>query len=313
LAGPEGMYTLPAMARLALAAGEPVLGALEARLYEPRRQRIVAAVHLLALADPLRLANALPRALPSWEWSLQDLAVSELARSIDPVVVSASARAFVAIAAEAHAMVIPSMIDHIGFAGEVSGVSMLLRVAEGIHPALRDIYFRIKAVEALGRMRVAEAAPVLRQIIRERTGLMYTEPAALRNAAGEALAQLENQSSSAKPLAARNPLHDSLVPNARPRRYPRAQLPSPLTARFAGAHPDPARVRTIGMGGAFLESNRSLVVGESVYLEIRTSLRRIQSTAVVRNISMSGSGVEFVHMKAEDRELLRKLLKQHLE
>ena len=35
----------------------------------------------------------------------------------------------------------------------------LLQIAVGEHLSLRDIYFRIKAIEALGRMRVPEAAP----------------------------------------------------------------------------------------------------------------------------------------------------------
>jgi hypothetical protein len=312
LTAPNGLNSLPAMVRLVCAAGEPVLGALETRLYEPRRQRTATAIHLLSLADPIRLAKALARALPSWEWSLQDLAVSELTRSSDPEVVAVSAMAFVETVAEAHALVVPCMIDHIGIAGEMSGVSMLLRVAEGIHPALRDIYFRIKAVEALGRMRVAEAAPMLRQIIRDRSGLAHTEPAALRNAAEESLALLENHPSSARVRAAEKTLEESGASKARPRRYLRAQLPSPLTAAIAGTHTGPARVRTISMGGAFLESDRALSVGDSVRLEIRASMRRINSTAVVRNISLSGTGVEFVHMKAEDRELLRKLVKQHL-
>ncbi len=69
----------------------------------------------------------------------------------------------------------------------------LLQVAAGEHLVLRDIYLRIKATEALGRMRVAEAAPLLRQIVRDRNGLAHTEPAALRAAAEEALALLENR------------------------------------------------------------------------------------------------------------------------
>ena len=67
-------------------------------------------------------------------------------------------------------------------------------------------------------------------------------------------------------------------------------------------------MRTISLGGAFLESDLRLAVGESVQMEIRSRLRRIQSTAVVRNVSPSGAGVEFVHMKPEDRERLRRLV-----
>jgi len=34
---------------------------------------------------------------------------------------------------------------------------------------------------------------------------------------------------------------------------------------------------------------------------------------VVRNLGPDGSGVEFVHMKDEDREKLRKLVQRHLQ
>ncbi len=56
-------------------------------------------------------------------------------------------------------------------------------------------------------------------------------------------------------------------------------------------------MRTIALGGAFLETDQHFVVGDSVHLEIRAGLRRIQSTAMVRNVTSSGSGIEFVHMK----------------
>jgi hypothetical protein len=45
---------------------------------------------------------------------------------------------------------------------------------------------------------------------------------------------------------------------------------------------------------------------------MRSGLRRLQFTAVVRNVSPKGTGVEFVHMKSEDRERLRRLVAQAL-
>ena len=60
LTAPNGMNSLPAMVRLIHGTGEPVLGALESRLYEPRRQRIATAIHLLASSDPKRLAARFP-------------------------------------------------------------------------------------------------------------------------------------------------------------------------------------------------------------------------------------------------------------
>jgi len=312
LTAAEGLNSLPAMVRLLHATGEPVLGALETRLYEARRQRVATAIHLLASADPKRLASALPRALASWEWSLQDLAATELMKWTNPSVVAATAQAFLATIGEAHAMVVPCMIDHIGIAHETAAVPALLQIAVGEHLTLRDIFFRIKAIEALGRMRVPEAAAPLLNIVRLRNGLAHDEPAALRAAAEEALAILENRQSSARARVAESARSKSGAPHARPRRYTRARLQPPMQAVITGTRIGAARVRVLALGGAFLETDQRLAVGDSMQVEIRTGLRKIQSTAVVRNVTAVGAGVEFVHMKPRDRERLRRLLDQLL-
>src|ERR1019366_5597788 len=263
LTAPNGMNSFSAMVRLVHGTGEPVLGALESRLYEPRRQRIATAIQLLAASDPKRLAGALPRAMASWEWSLQDLAVTELMRWTNPPVVAASAQAFLATLAEAHAMVVPCMIDHLGIAHESFAVPLLLQIAAGEHQVLRDIYLRIKAIEALGRMRVAAAAPLLRQVVRERNGLAHNEPAALRAAAEEALGLLENHPSSARSRMAESARSKSSVAHSRPRRYLRAHLQTPLSATITGPRGGPAHVRSIALGGALLETDQRLGVGES--------------------------------------------------
>ena len=308
----NGLNSLPSMVRLIHGAGEPVLGALETRLYEARRQRTATAIHLLASADPKRLAGALPRALASWEWSLQDLAATELMKWTNPPVVAATAQAFLATLPEAHAMVVPCMIDHLGIAQETAAVPTLLLIAEGEYAALRDIYFRIKAIEALGRMRVAEAAPLLLRMVRQRNGLAHDEPAALRSVAEEALSQLENRPSSTRAQPAESERTKPSVTHSRPRRYLRARLQNPMPAVITGTRGGSARVRTLALGGAFLETDQRLAPGDSMQLEIRTGLRKIQSTAVVRNVTAIGAGVEFVHLKPRDRELLRRIVTQLL-
>ena len=205
-------------------------------------------------------------------------------------------------------MVVPCMIDHLGIAHETSAVPVLLQIGAGEHASLRDIFFRIKAVEALGRMRIAEAAPLLLQIVRERTGLAHNEPAALRSAAEEALGLLENRPSSARSRMSESALSKSGAAHSRPRRYPRARLQTPLSATIAGSRGGPARVRTIALGGALLETDLRLAIGESAHLEIRAGMRKIQCTAVVRNVATNGIGVEFVHLKPEDRERLRRMV-----
>ena len=313
LTEPRGSEMLAPMARLLRTIGVPVLNLLETRLYEARRQRVSAAIKLLAAADPERLLRGLARALASWEWNLQDLAVSELSRPASAASAQSAAFVFSAVLADAHPLVVPMMIDQIGLAQETTAVPQLMEIAAGEHEILRDLFVRIKAIEAIGRMRAVEAAELLRMLAEGREGLAFAEPSGLRAAAEDALAIIENRPSSARVRAA---FESVAAPNGGyvvPRRYARVPLESPLRAQIEGSQAGLARVKTISLGGAYLESPKKLTVGDSIKLEVRSGLRKIHFTAVVRNIGPDGSGVEFVHMKDEDREKLRKLVQRHLQ
>jgi hypothetical protein len=313
LTEPRGAEMVPAMARLLRSIGVPVLNLLETRLYEARRQRVTAAIKLLAAADPERLLRGLARAMASWEWNLQDLAVSELSRPNNSASAATTAFVFSAILADAHPMVVPMMIDQLGLAQETTAVPQLMEIAAGEHETLRDQFVRIKAIEALGRMRAPEAAELLRKLAENREGLTYAEPAGLRAAAEDALALIENRPSFKQAAAAFGAPAQSSSSYVIPRRYTRVPLDSPLRAQIEGAPVGLARVKTISLGGAYLESPRKLAVGDSIKLEVRAGLRKINFTAVVRNIGPDGSGIEFVHMRDEDREKLRKLVQRHLQ
>jgi hypothetical protein len=175
-----GLNDLPAMARLVLAAGEPVLGALESHLNDPRRNRTATAIKLLAATEPHRLVDALPRTLPAWDWNLQDLAVAELTRRDASAKPDGIARAFTELLPDVHPLVAPVMLDEIGLSGDDSAVPLLCRIASGSMEQLRDVFIRIKAIEALGSMRATAAADLLRTLLRQRQGLVHTEPAGLQ-------------------------------------------------------------------------------------------------------------------------------------
>jgi PilZ domain len=313
LTEPRGSEMVAAMARLLRTIGVPVLNLLETRLYEARRQRVTAAIKLLAVADPERLLRGLARAMASWEWNLQDLAVSELARPSNSGSAQSVAFVFSAILADAHPLVVPMMIDQIGLAQESTAVPQLMEIAAGEHDVLRDQFVRIKAIEALGRMRASEAAELLRTLAQSREGLTFAEPSGLRSAAEDALALIENRPSFAQAQGAFGAPSQSSSSYVIPRRYVRVPLESPLRAQIEGSQTGLARVKTISLGGAYLESPRKLSVGDSIKLEVRAGLRKINFTAVVRNIGPDGSGVEFVHMRDEDRDKLRKLVQRHLQ
>jgi len=312
LTDPRGSEMVPAMARLLRTIGVPVLTLLETRLFEARRQRVSAAIRMLAAADPDRLLRGLTRALASWEWNLQDLAVSELARPANSPSAQSTAFVFSAILQDAHPLVVPMMIDQIGIGQEGTAVPLLMEIAAGEHETLRDLFVRIKAVEALGRLRAVEAIELLRQLAGKREGLTFSEPGGLRSAAEDALALMEEGPGSARARASFEPAGPPLGNFVVPRRYARVPLESPLRAQIGAPQMSMARVKTISLGGAYVESSNRLSPGDSIQLEIRSGLRKIHFTAIVRNVGPHGNGVEFVYMKDEDREKLRKLVQKHM-
>jgi hypothetical protein len=313
LSSSAGSNALPAMARLVRAAGEPVIGTLETHLLEPRRQRVATAIKLLSAAAPERLIADLPRAFLSWDWSLQDLVVTELARQPAPALRLQVAEGFLALLRDAHLLVTPGMIDHIGLVGDSSAVPRLIEIAIGDVERLGDMFVRIKAIEALGRMKASSAATLLRNLVRNRSGLTYAEPAGLRSAAEDALALIEDRAGS---LTLRLPAKTSATstpPFAQPRRYLRVALPEPLSAKMEGPQTRSVRVRSIALGGALLETSAQFSLGESLRIEIHAGFEKIRATAVVRSISTKGCGIEFVHMKEDDREKLRRRINKLLD
>src|SRR5271169_1870113 len=256
LTEPRGSEMIPAMARLLRTIGVPVLSLLETRLYEARRQRVSAAVRLLSAADPERLLRGLARGLASWEWNLQDLAISELSRPSNAGCAQSAAFVFCAILADAHPMVVPMMIDHIGLTQETTAIPQLMEIAAGEHDVLRDQFVRIKAIEALGRMHASEATELLRQLAERRDGLTFAEPSGLRAAAEDALSLLENRPSSGRSRAAFEAAAQASANFVIPRRYVRIPLESPLRAHIDGGQAGLARVKTISLGGAYLSSHK---------------------------------------------------------
>jgi len=338
LTTPTGSDALPAMAVLLQTIGRPAIELLVARLGEPRRHRSATAIKLLAAATPERLVAVLPRFIPQWDWGLQDLAVSALMRPSNNASVAGAAGAFLTTLKLAHPLVAPIMVDHIGLAASSTdpelneaAASVLMELARGggqeVAPGTpagheKDVYLRIKAVEALGRMRWKEAVELLQEIVNRRQGLTHAEPMGLRAAAEEALALIGNHPASARIRTVQENLATTNLAFARPRRYLRIPLSAPLEAKILRPEPlrhasEPgmaaARVRTISLGGAFVESERRLAVGDSIHVEIRTGLRRIEGTAVVRNVTPGGNGIEFVHMEEGDRERLRRFVRRHFQ
>ncbi len=98
------------------------------------------------------------------------------------------------------------------------------------------------------------------------------------------------------------------------RRHERISLPNGmLVAWYGGGDQQVSRVKTLGMGGAFLSGSRVRPVGTSLTLVFQIPGCIIQTEAVVRSVSPDdGMGVEFTKMNPQDGVLLEQLLNRLL-
>lgn len=96
------------------------------------------------------------------------------------------------------------------------------------------------------------------------------------------------------------------------RRYPRIELPKGMwVAWHDGGKRWVSRVRTLGMGGLYINIPDPPTVGTVVRLLFEVPSGEVRARAIVRDVKPGeGMGVEFREMTAEDRARLQQLLKR---
>ncbi len=131
---------------------------------------------------------------------------------------------------------------------------------------LRDQFVRIKADRSARTHARAKQRELLQDAGPERARWNRVCGAfrAARSGAEDALAMMEERPSSARVRAAFDAAAQSSVNFVVPRRYARVPLESPLRAQIDGAQAGMVRVKTISLGGASLESQKKLTVGDSI-------------------------------------------------
>jgi len=97
------------------------------------------------------------------------------------------------------------------------------------------------------------------------------------------------------------------------RRYKRISLPKGMfVAWYGGGEQKVARVKTLGMGGLFVEEPNSPAVGTKVRLSFEVPGGNVHMEAVVRNLTPDGMGLEFIKLNTRDRVLLEILMRRLL-
>ena len=215
-------------------------------------------------------------------------------------------------------MVLPLALDEIGMCGDQGTAPKLLRLAEGdILPQGSD-YLRVKAIEALGRMRATTATRHLRQFLETRKVFGWTYPEEIRMAAAQALMKLDPEwmqeflphsglDTKVMLLAPLDPIPGRDV--VRHRRYRRIRLARNVPAVIASQRGKySSAISVLSLEGGLLSGDIQLAVGTEATLKIPAGLRSINMQAVVRFVRSHQAGFEMVGMGLDDRSKLRRLL-----
>jgi PilZ domain len=300
--------------QLAKAVGSACARYLKEVLKSEPPAKAATVVGLLSRLDPSGVDDLLPQRLRHGGRSFHDAVVRQLSIAGAPErgqLMTNSIEAF-------DPMVLPLALDEIGMCGDPATAPKLLRLAEGDILPEGSEYLRVKAIEALGRMRATAAAGHLRAFVETRKAFGWTYPEEIRTAAAQALMKLDPEWMQAflpqsgldekvMALAPLDPIPDRDV--VRHRRYRRIRLPRNVPAVITSARGKySSAISVLSLEGGLLSGDVQLAVGTEATLKIPAGLRSINMQAVVRFVRSHQAGFEMVGMGLEDRAKLRRLL-----
>jgi hypothetical protein len=271
-------------------------------------------VGLLSRLDPLATEELLPERLQHGGRSFHDAVVRQLSVAGAPERGQMLAN-LIELFDEA---AVPLALDEIGMCGDSQTSARLLRLAEGEIMPQSPEYLRVKAIEALGRMRAPDAAGHLRRFVEARKTFGWAYPEELRTAAAQSLMKLDPEwmqaffpKSGLDPqvmaLAPLDPIPEKDV--VRHRRYRRVRLSRSVPAVITSARGKySSAISVLSLEGGLLSGDIQLAVGTEATLKIPAGLRSINIQAVVRFVRSHQAGFETIGMGLEDRAKLRRLL-----
>lgn len=294
--------------------GEPVRAQLRQTLELAPIKSAVRVVGLLSRVEPIVVEELLPRRIRAGERSAHDEALRQLSIAAAPE----RGRTLTQMMDVLDPMILPLAPDEVGMCGDISVAPEILRIAQGQSLGDSPDLIRVKAVEALGRLRVREMEGALLSFVEAKRMWRWAYPYEMRLAAAHALVKLDSER--APTLLADSGLDARLLNLApldpkrgrdfvRYRRYERIRMARPMLAVIKSQRGkyQPA-VEVLSLEGGLLSGNVRLSVGTAAKLRISSGLRPINLEVFVRFAKSDHTGVEMVGMELEDRFRLRNLL-----
>ncbi|MGA6981463.1 MAG: hypothetical protein WCC95_08940 [Candidatus Sulfotelmatobacter sp.] len=295
--------------------GSPALSQLREILRTGQSRQASAVVGLLSRLDVNTLLELLPSRLPEWNRFYHDIVVRQVAYGAAPD----RGRTLLELAEVLDSVVLPEALDEIGMSGDLTAAPPLLAMAKPGEAASRPPFVQLKAIESLGRLRDADAVPLLREIVETKKTFGFVHHRELRIAAAQSLsktdprysAQILSESGIEPTELAIAPLDTApACPWVRQRRYERMVLPRSISATIGSSWgKSKILVRELSLGGGMGTKEDNLRIGSEADLEISLGMRtKIKAHVLLRRARVNEVGFEIVNTDLESRYRLRRLL-----
>jgi len=269
------------------------------------------AIGLLSQLSPESVEKILPLRLSQWPRSTHDRTVRQLsATPAEP-----RARLLVALYDSLDVMIRPLAIDEMGMSGEGACIPKLIELAQS---DATPGFTRIKALEAIGRLRASAASALLQHILDTRQVWRWVYPNELRIAAAQALIRVDPSVGMEKVAASGIDRKELTLEPADPeanasvirqRRYARLKLSRNLIAVTTNLRENfRLTIPEMNLGGGIGSGERHLAPGSLLSLKFSLGVRHIKAQAIVRGARPQAMAFEFVEMDLDERYRLRKLL-----
>jgi hypothetical protein len=269
------------------------------------------AIGLVSQLSPENVEKILPARLSQWPRSSHDRAVRQL--SAAPA--EERARLLMALYDSLDVLIRPLAIDEMGMSGQAICIPRLIELVQNDGT---PGFTRVKAVEALGRLRASASSALLQHILETRQVWRWVYPNELRIAAAQALLRVD-QAVGMEKVAASGIDRKELTleptdpdPNAsviRQRRYARLKLSRNLIAATTNLRENfRLSIPELNLGGGIGSGERHLAPGSLLSLKFSLGVRTIKAQAIVRGARPQAMAFEFVDMDLDERYRLRKLL-----
>ena len=299
------------LGNMARALGDDAIHRLIETLQTAPAPEAAEVIGLLSQLDPDAVEKFLPARLEQWPRAAHDRTV----RQLSSVPAEQRARLLVALYDFLDAMIRPLAIDEMGMSGRPECITKLMQLVDGDQT---PGFARVKAVEALGRLRATRAGNSLERILDAKQLWRWTYPSELRIAAAQTLI-LINPPLGTQKMTNCGIDHKDLAlgptdpePNAsviRQRRYARLKLSRNVIMTTTNLRENfRLSIPELNLGGGIGSGERNLPPGSIVVLKISSGVRPIKVQAIVRGARPQALAFEFVEMDLEERARLRKLL-----